>query len=289
LAVAARADPRSLYRLLRALASIGILRELDDGRFALTAVGGCLLADVPNSVASVARFNASEYYRRAWGELTYSVRTGESAFRHLYGTDVWEYRADHPDERTVFAQAMTAMTRAATRSLLSSYDFGRFGTIMDVGGGNGGFIAAVLAKHPTMRGILLDRPGVIARPDRALSALRSRCEIVGGDFFDAIPGGADCYVLKSVLHDWDDDDAVQILRTCRQAVSTGGSLLVIELDLGSANQDPEAKFIDLHMLVVTGGRERTLDEYSELLARADFRVDRVTHPAGSDLQVIEAT
>ena len=286
LAAATDTHAETLYRVLRALASAGVFHEENGRRFALTPLGDCLRSDAPEPIGGWAAFIGRPYYWQAWASLLHSVRTGENAFRHVHGMDVWEYRTQQPEESPIFDRAMTDSTRRINRAILDAYDFGRFATVADVGGGHGALLAALLAEHPRMRGILFDQPHVVAKAGGVLSAVADRCDVVGGSFFEAIPQGADAYVLKSVIHDWEDDEAVAILRTCRRAFSPDGTLLVVEWEIGPPNDGHAAKFGDLNMLVAPGGRERTTDEYAALFASAGFRLVRVV-PTNSGLGVIE--
>ena len=181
----------SLHRVLRALASVDVLHEDDEGRFALTAIGDCLRSDAPEPVGGWAAFVGRPYHWQAWGALLHGVRTGENAFRSVYGTDVWDYRAAHPEEGVIFDAAMTAIMLRANGHLLAAYDFGRFATVVDVGGGRGAFLNAIVEANPGLRGILFDQPQVVAG-----AVVGERCEVVAGSFFDAVPEGADAYVLK---------------------------------------------------------------------------------------------
>jgi hypothetical protein len=288
LAAATDAHPGALYRLLRALASAGLLVEGDGRLFELTAIGEGLRSDAPEPVGSWAAHVGQPYYWQAWGNLLHTVRTGDSGFRAAHGMDAWEYRTEHPREGAIFDRAMTDLARTAIRAVLEVHDFARYGTVVDVGGGHGALLASVLARHPGMRGVLFDQPQVVAGAGPVLEAagVADRCRVTGGSFFDSVPGGGDAYVLKSILHDWDDAAATTVLRQCRRAVPEGGSLVVIERDLGRANEAPEAKLSDLNMLVVLGGRERTIEEYGALFDAAGFRlVDAV--PTAAGLSVIE--
>jgi hypothetical protein len=272
----------SLHRVLRALSSVGVLHEDEDGRFALTAIGECLRSDAAEPVGAWAAFVGRPYHWQAWGALLHGVRTGESPFRSVHGTDAWDYRAAHPEEGAIFNAAMTDIMRRANAHLLAAYDFGRFGTVVDVGGGRGAFLGAVLEANPQMRGILFDQAHVVEG-----AVVGERCEIVGGSFFDAVPEGADAYLLKAVLHDWEDDDALRILARCRAAIPAHGALLVVERDLGAPNENADAKLSDLNMMVGVGGRERTRDEFAELLARGGFALQSAT-PSAIGLSVFEA-
>ena len=282
------ADPGSLYRLLRALASVGVLEEQEDRRFTLTPVGERLRSDVSGSLDGWARFVGRPSIWNAWAALEHSIRTGENAFAHVHGTDVWSWRAARPDESEIFDGAMQARTGATNRALLEAYDFSRFGVVVDVGGGNGTLLAAVLAEHPGLRGILFDQSHVTALAPTVLedAGVADRCEVRSGDFFAAVPEGGDAYVLKSIIHDWEDKEALAILRNVRVATPGGGRLLLLERELGAPNADPATKFTDLLMLVGPGGRERSRDEYERLLANAGFRLVEVT-PTSAELIVFE--
>ena len=289
LAAATSCHAGSLYRLLRALASVGVLSE-DEGRcFSLTPTGTLLRSNVPGSLRGWAMYVGRPYFRDAWGHLEHSVRTGENAFQHAHGTDVWRYRAEHPDESAIFDLAMESLTGASNRALLDAYDFGRFGTVVDVGGGNGTLLAALLGEFPAMRGVLLDQPHVVANAAAVLvqAGVADRCEIVGGSFFDDVPRGGDAYALKSIIHDYEDERAIAILRICRQAMGAEAMLLLIERIVGPPNEDPRTKFSDLNMLVAPAGRERTLQEWEALVTRAGFRLATAT-PTTAGLAVIEA-
>jgi hypothetical protein len=279
--------PRSLYRLLRALAAIGIFREEAGARFALTPLGEHLGSDTVESLRGWAAFIGRPYHWQAWAQLSHSVRTGENAFRHVHGTDVWQYRAERPEESAIFDRAMETLTAASNRSLLDAYDFGRFGTVVDVGGGNGALLAALLTEYQKMEGVLFDQPHVVAHAEAVLSAagVAERCRIVGGSFFEGVPEGGDAYVFKAIIHDWEDAEATAILRSCRRVVPKEGRLLLIERVVGPPNEDPATKFGDLNMLVAPGGKERTLEEFAALFADSGFRLEGGTPTAA--LNVIE--
>jgi hypothetical protein len=289
--LAARTDAHapSLHRILRALAAVGVLHEEDDGRFALTDVGDCLRCDAPEPVGGWAAYVGLPSHFTAWANLLHTVRTGENAFGSVHGSSVWEYRARHPEDGVIFDRAMTDITQRANRHLLDAYDFGGFGVVVDVGGGHGALLAALLAEHPQMRGVVFDQPHVVAGAPAVLEAagVADRCEVVGGSFFDAVPAGADAYVLKAILHDWDDEDAVRILSSCRDAIAPDGALLVVERELGPPNENPDAKLSDLNMMIGPGGRERTRDEFADLLAEGGFALQR-TVPTAIGLCVFEA-
>src|SRR5688500_18380664 len=259
LAVATGSHPDALYRLLRALAAVGVFREEPGRRFGPTPLGECLRADAPQPAGPWAAFLASPPQWQAWGALLHSVRTGENAFRHVHGADVWAYRARHPESGALFDRAMTGMTRLGTDAVLAAYDFSQFRTIVDVGGGHGLLPAAILAALPGARGVLFDQPHVAAGADELLrgAGVADRCAVVGGSFFESVPAGGDAHLLKQITHDWGDPEATAILRACRTAMGDrGGRLLVIERELGGPNERPDAKQMDLQMLVSAGGRER---------------------------------
>lgn len=289
LASASGADAASLYRLLRALASLGVLHEADGRRFSLTELGQPLRGDVPGSLSAWVRLQGRDYLWRSWGNLANAIRAGETSFPMLHGTDIWTWRADHLEESALFDDAMRSMTGGANAAILAAYDFGRFGTVVDVAGGTGTLIAAVLGAHPSLRGILFDQPHVVEGAESVLqgAGVLDRCEIVAGSFFESVPPGGDAYLLKWIVHDWEDEESVAILRTCREAMGPEAVVLLIERDLGPPNENPVAKLADLNMLVMPGGRERTLDEYSSLFEQAGLRL-AAAHPTTAGFLVIEA-
>jgi ubiquinone/menaquinone biosynthesis C-methylase UbiE len=288
LARATGTHARSLYRLLRALASEGIFAEDTQGRFVLTPLGECLRSDVPNSQRSLAIMNGEEHYR-CWGELLYSVQTGQTAFEKLFGQPIFHYLAAHPRQARIFDEGMVGVHGAETKAMLDAYDFSKFGTLVDIGGGNGSLLLATLQRHPSLRGVVYDRPDVIERAQANLKAagLENRCSLTGGDFFESVPPGRDAYLMRHIIHDWNDDQCRTILRNCRKVVPPSGKLLLIESVIPPGNDPCFAKFLDLTMLVIPGGMERTEGEYRELLASAGFRLERIV-PTASVIHVIES-
>lgn len=279
----------SLYRLLRLLASVGVFTEQDEGRFALTSAAEHLRSDAPDSLRARAMFDGAQGNWGAWGNLLMSVKTGEPAMKHTFGKDLFGYLNDYPDEAQIFNQVMAAQTTAATRAILDAYDFSGIGTLVDVGGGVGALLAAVMNAYASMRGILYDQPHVAegARSQLASAGVADRCETVGGDFFQSVPVGGDAYILKHILHDWDDQDCRRIIENCRSAINEDGRLLVIEMLNPPGDEPHYGKFLDLQMLVVTkGGRERSHEEYRELFRSAGFTLSRIV-PTGSEVSVIE--
>ena len=278
----------ALYRLLRALAAVGVFREDENRRFSLTPMGDCLRTDSASPIGAWAEFVGSPYVWRTWGRLLHSVRTGENAFQSLNGKDVWHYRAEHPEEGAMFDRAMTDLSRGNAEAVIGAYDFSAFRYVVDVGGGRGLMLAAILHAHPHMQGTLFDQPGVVAQAQPILEArgVAGRCNIVGGSFFDSVPEGGDAYLMRVVIHDWEDAEAIAILKTCRRAMRQTAKLLLIERIVAPPNEVPATKFVDLNMLVLPGGRERTREEFSDLFAKSGFELTR-TAPAGMH-NVIEA-
>lgn len=289
LARATGMHPSSLYRVLRALASIGVFREGEDGRFQLTPLAEPLRSDVPGSLRAFAIMLGQEWHWRAWGELPQSVQTGQSLFERAYGVTNFEYWAQHPEAGAIFDHAMTSRGVEQNAPVLAAYDFTGIGTMVDVGGGHGSLLAAILQAHPAMRGVLFDRLEVTAGAERYLqqAGLSGRCEVVAGDFFTSVPRGGDAYLLRSIIHDWDDERAVAILTQCHRAMPLQGRLLLVEWVVPPGNEPSFAKLLDLLMLVWTpGGKERTAAEFGTLLASAGFELRQVTPTRGS-VSVIE--
>jgi len=288
LAAATKTDATSLRRVLRALASVSVFTEACPGTFALTPLAALLRTGTPDSMRSLAIMYVEEQYR-AWGDLLHSVQTGKTAFEHQFGTSYFAYLAQHREADRVFNEAMTGWTAQLVGAVVDAYDFSPFRTIMDVGGSYGTLLAAVLRSNPAARGILFDQPHVAASAGEhlAVAGVAERCKTVGGDFFVEIPAGADAYMLAQILHDWDDERSVAILQQCRRAMPAHGKLLVIELVLPPDEEPFFGKWLDLHMLVLLGARERTAVEYGALFHAAGFELARVVAtPAGAS--VVEA-
>lgn len=287
LADATGSDEDTLYRLLRALASIGVFHEDGDRRFALTAMGDYLRRDHPLSADPAARMFCADYQWRAWGALRHSVVTGENAAVHALGVDVWEHRRRHPLDGELFDATMRTLSRGSIEAILRVHDFGRYRVVADVGGGTGALLAAVLAAHPGVRGVLVDQEHVVAGAAPLLADVADRVEVVAGDFFAAVPRGADAYLLRRILHDWTDADADRILRRLHEAMAPGARLVVVDAVVGPPGTDPHSTFLDLMMLVSAGGRERTEPEWRSLLAAAGFRLESATR-ATEDSHVLVA-
>ncbi|MGE5830182.1 MAG: methyltransferase [Micromonosporaceae bacterium] len=287
LAAAAGCDTRSLHRLLRALTSVEMYQELPDGRFTNTPLSDQLRSDVEGNARGLAASVGRPYTWQAWSALVDNVRTGENAFSSVHGQTNWEFLAQHPEESAIFDAAMTSNSDHAAASILQAYDFGRFDSIVDVAGGRGALLAAILGRHPSLRGVLFDQPHVVSGAAELLqeAGVHDRCRIVGGDMFDEVPAGADAYVMKAILHDWEDPQARAILHTCRRAMTDTATLLVVERLLDAA--DRIAAFADLTMMVGPGGLERTTAEYADLFTAAGLRLTR-TVATTSEWVVIEA-
>jgi hypothetical protein len=271
------------------VAALGVLEELPERRFRLTELGDGLRTDAPGSVAGWAVFIGRRPNWMSWLRLTDSVRTGETGFDLEYGTDVWTFRATDPEETAVFNRAMNSMSDAVADAVVATYDFNQFSRIVDVGGGGGLLLTRILAANPRLEGVLFDQPQVV--DDAAAfvqgSGVADRCRLLGGSFFDPIPVAADAYLLKSILHDWNDEDAIRILAGCRRVMPAGSRVLVIERVIGEPNVDPEAKFGDLNMMTAVGGRERTEAEWKTVFEAAGVRLSRILE-TGRPLKIIEA-
>jgi hypothetical protein len=289
LAAATETQPLALYRVLRLLASHGVFAEDEDGRFRLTPLAEPLRSDVPGSMRAYAMTRGEAWIWQPWSALLHGVRTGQVPAEHALGVGLFEYLGQHPEAAALFDQAMTSRSGQENRDIVASYDFAGIGRLVDVGGGEGSLLASVLEAYPALQGILLDRPhaAVRAREQMAARGLAERCECLAGDFFESIPAGADIYLLSNVIHDWSDDDATRILTNCHRAMPRTGRLLLIETVIPPGNDPFPAKLIDLQMLVLTRGRERTAAEYGALLAGAGFTLRR-TVPTPTLVSVLEA-
>jgi len=271
------ANPQALGRLLRGLAVLGVCTQEEGGRFGLTPLGDMLCPGRPGRLHDMAVLIGAEY-APAWMGLPHSVRTGAAAFDLVFGVSPWEHRRGNSHLDAHFNEWLTSATNSVADGILAACDFSRFATVADIGGGGGGLLLRLLGSHPAMRGVLFDREHVLAGAARhvADAGLSHRCEFVAGDFFEAVPVRADALILKSVLHDWDDVQCRRILANCRRSMTAGAVLLLVERFLPArAADDRTATMIDLHMLAVTGGRERTESEYRALLDASGFRPARM--------------
>jgi hypothetical protein len=278
LARATRTHAPALYRLLRFLAGAGLLDEVGPRTFALTRLGSTLRTDVPGSAATAVRLWLSEFHWTPWAHLIHSMRTGEPAFDHAHGMGVFEYLRNHAEASAIFNAAMTNNSARSGTAVVERYDFSGVRKLVDVGGGQGLLLATILKSNPTMQGVLYDLPDVVAGAGEVLgnAGVADRCEVVGGSFFDSVPAGGDAYVLRQIVHDWDDERASAILQNCRAAMARSGKLLVIEREIAPTHRDAmRVLHIDMEMLVNVAGMERTNAEYRSLLERAGFELRRI--------------
>jgi hypothetical protein len=293
LAFATGTHAPSLYRVMRALASVGIFAEDEQGRFRLTPIATTLQSDVPGSLRAWAILLLGEEDYQAWGDLMHTVRTGETAFDHVFGMGVFQYETQHPDHAKIFDEAMANLIGLYNSAVLANYSFSTINRLFDVGGGDGSFMIALLRANPEIKGVLFDLPHVAQKAKKRLSdaGLADRCEVVAGDAFVSVPGGGDAYVLSRVMNGFNDDRAIAILANCRRAITDNGKLLLIErvlpdrVEHSVAAQGPVLS--DLNMMVISGGRERTAAEHRALLEVAGFTLTKVV-PTQSEVSVIEA-
>ncbi len=288
LAVQTGTHAPSLYRLLRALASVGIFSEDSLSRFSTTPMAECLRSDVPGSQWALAVMSGEEHYL-AWGQLLYSVQTGQIAFDKLFGVPCFDYLSQHEEQAKIFDAAMVGVHGRETSAMTDAYDFSSINLLADVGGGNGSLLISVLRKYPRMRGLLYDLPGVSdrARANLEAAGVADRCQVIGGSFFESIPAGADAYLMRHIIHDWDDGKSRTILRNIRRVISSEARLLLVEGVIPPGNAPSFGKLLDLTMLTIPGGKERTEAEYRELLRSEGFELTRIV-PTPAEVSVIEA-
>jgi hypothetical protein len=282
LAEAAGLHAGHLYRILRALTSVGVLAGDEKGRFSLTPVGEFLRSDVPGSMRAIATYVCDPWSWKPWGDLAGCAQTGQPAFDRVFGEGVFDYLGKHPDEAATFNEGMTGFSQQASAFVLKAYDFSPFRTIVDVGGGHGALLLAILKTNAQARGVVFDAPQVVAGATEPIKAAgcADRCRAEGGDFFKAVPAGGDLYVLKHIIHDWNDSKAAQILKCVRSAIPPGGKLVLVELVVPPGFGPGFAPILDLEMMVLCDGKERTESEYRALLAGAGFRLARVVPTEG---------
>jgi ubiquinone/menaquinone biosynthesis C-methylase UbiE len=283
------ADADALHRLLRALTSVRVVAREGDGRFVLTPLGDRLRSDAANTLAPLAVAYGQPWWWATWGGLLHSVRTGEPAFDHVHGCSLDEYLDRHEGSSLVFGDCMSLRSDADDEMVLESFDFSTVRHLVDVGGGHGALVTAVLRRYPQLEATLFDAPAAIraARERLRGSDVADRIELTEGDFFGSIPPGADAYVLKNILHNWDDEQASEILRLVRRASAPGGTLLVVQHVVPDDDGVSPARLLDVALLVFTGGRQRTEGEYRALFDSAGFRVARVSLTS-SGISVFEA-
>jgi hypothetical protein len=293
IARASGAHAPSMRRLLRALVAFGVFEELPDGRFELTPLSQALRADVPGSMHSMAAMIGGGPTQRAWADALHSILTGTTATEHVYGHGVFDVLATDPAEADIFNRAMTENTAIIASELLAAYDFSRFSTIVDVGGGQGLLLAEVLRAHPTAHGILFDLPEVVAGAPPVLerAGVSDRCQVAGGSFFDDVPAGGDLYMMKAIVHAFDDDRAAVILRNCRERMAPSSRVAVLDRVMPERITTDEmaqrAVLMDMNMLVLTGGHERTEREFATLFRAAGLSPSSVS-ATSSGVCVLEA-
>nr|WP_232007466.1 acetylserotonin O-methyltransferase [Mycobacterium intermedium] len=290
LATAVNADPDAVRRLLRALIGRGIFKQRRDGRYDLTPLADTLRKDAEVPMAGWARWLGSPQHREHWSHLTEAIRTGKSVVPGLRGKPTFEYLASEPELGEIFNNAMTAGSAMSIGPVIAAYDFSPFGTIVDVGGGHGRLLAEILGATPSARGILFDQPQVVSGAPAVLAEFKvqDRVRVVEGSFFESVPEGGDAYVLKSVIHDWPDDDAVRILRNVRSAAAPGSHVLLVEFVVPEHNREYAGNWLDLEMLLALDAKERSAAEFERLFSRSGFRMTRVVDTA-SPFHVVEAT
>lgn len=284
------ADPVALARVLRALASLGVFKADAKGRYRLTPLAQALRSDHPGSLRDFARMMIGDYNWRAWGELLQGVRDGKPAFDRVHGMPFFQYLQQSPEKERRFSASMASISAAENNAIASAYPFGELTRLVDVGGAHGHLVSAILRRHKKLKGVLYDQPQVVANaPARGFvtaPAVQGRIDVVGGDFFTAVPAGADGYLMKYILHDWDDARCVTILRLCREAMAPGGRVLVVDYVIRPGNAPDRGKLMDVNMFVLLTGKERTKTEFAELFEKAGLRLRRVVPTAGP-LSVLE--
>lgn len=287
LAAATHTHEPSLYRVLRALASVGIFAETDEDRFVLTPMADHLRSNVPGSMRAWATMAGEAWHWALVGNMLHSVKTGESAFDHVFGMRPFEFFARNREDGEIFDQAMTSFSAAEIAAVVEAYDFSRFKELIDVGGGHGSLLVSVLKRNKELKGVLYELAPVAEAAKEAIrhEAVEDRCRALPGDFFESIPQGGDAYMMKHIIHDWSDDDSLKIMKNCRNAMAPNSTLLLIEMVIPSDDEPFFGKFLDLEMLLI-GGRERTETEYQKLFETAGFKLTRIvrTH---SPVSVIE--
>jgi hypothetical protein len=277
------AQPETLYRLMRATASAGVLSEGPDGKFSETPRSAVLRSNGNPSLRAFAILIGREWHGRGWSELEYCVRTGKQALDKIYGTPIFEYFRQHEEEARIFHDAMTAVSTIQAPAVAAAYSFDGIHSIVDVAGGHGLLLATILKRNPGMKGTLYDVPQVVeGAKDGPLKPLMERCALVSGDMFLSVPAGADAYIMKHIIHDWPDDSCVKILKACRKGVNAGGKLLVVDSVIQPGNDFSPGKFLDLQMLIFPGGCERTEKQFRELFAAAGWRLTRVVPTAAAE-------
>jgi len=277
------ANPDALYRLMRATASVGVLSEGRDGKFSQTPMSAVLRSDAKPSLRAIAIMGGREWHGRGWSHLEYCVRTGKQAMEQVYGVDIFNYFKRETEEARIFNDGMTALSMVDSPAVADAYNFEGIHSIVDIAGGHGLLLATILERNPQMRGTLFEVPHVLEGARRGpLKPLADRCTFASGDMFSGVPSGADAYIMKHVIHDWPDENCIQILKACRKGVNPGGKLLVVDSVIQAGNDFSPSKFLDLQMLIFPSGCERTETQFRELLASAGWKLNRVIPTAAMD-------
>jgi hypothetical protein len=282
------AHPPFLRRVLRALASVGVFAESADGRFRLNPLARTLRKDLPGSMRDFVLMIADDYHWRIWGDLDYALRTGGNTFEHVNGMPAFAYLQARPDKERTFMAAMANISGTENPAVAAAYPFGRLKRLVDVGGAHGHMLATILRRHKKLQGILYDQPQVVAGAARSgfvtAADVRGRCEVMGGSFFETVPPGADGYIMKYILHDWDDEKCLRILGNCRDAMAAGGRILAVDNVVARGNG--WGMMLDINMMLAPGGQERTREEFESLFRRAGLRLTRVI-PTACALSIVE--
>ena len=288
LSIKTNSHPHSLYRLLRACASVGVFSEDKDKCFSLSPMADFLRSDNPQSLRGFAEMTAHEEQFQTWSGLTYSVQTGLPAFDKVHGMPLFDFYTTHPKSGQIFNDAMTSMSLGSGMAVIQAYDFTGIKNLVDIAGGHGFLLASILQKYTSMTGVLFDTQAVVDEAKALLQqhGVTERCQTVGGNFFESVPAGGDAYIMKHIIHDWNDEECVNILKNCRKGITENGKLLVIEMVVPEGNEPSLSKLLDLQMLVVLPGCERTEAEYKTLFARAGFQLTQIV-PTMSPYSIIE--
>ena len=289
LATTAGVQPLALYRILRALASVGVFAETKNRRFKLTPLAATLRTDVPASMHGWALMINENWGWDSWKELLHGAKTGEMPFLKAHGIPIFEYFEKHPEDLQVFGESMTSLSRSENPTVPAAYKFSGIRTLVDVGGGHGSLLATILKENPKLKGVLYDQPSVIARAEKdqhvTAKGIKERCRLESGNFFEAVPTGGDAYIMKYILHDWNDEACVKILANCRDAMNEKGKILVVDNVIAPGNDPSWGKLLDIQMLII-GGRERTKKEFAAMFAEADLKLTKVV-PTKGPLSIVE--
>ena len=289
LAAATATNPRALHRFMRTLASFGLLKHEPEERFALAPLGDALRSDAPGAARATVLTMGGPALRGAFGEFQHSLETGKTAMEKVFGMPFFDYLAQRPEEAAQFSESMVGIHGGEPPTVAEAYDFSGVPTIVDVGGATGNMLAHILAKYPQPRGVLFDRPYVVAEAPALLRAhgVEDRVSIEHGSFFDSVPAGGDAYILSHIIHDWNEEQCLTILGNCRKAMKPGARLLIVEFVLPEDETPHFGKLVDMVMLAIPGGEERTASEYRTLLAAAGLKMTRVI-PTASAVSIVEA-